>query len=140
MTFDEARARRDVKDLNDLVNNKRKEFLLAVKNIENLIEKQFYNGTTVDVPQKVQEKMFHIVEENEEPDHTDLEMQEQDWFNTQIEWTKKIGERKGATHRYIKDTRPASSKPVEANSIPSSARGASRQRKKLEEAIKFTKK
>ena len=106
------------------------------------MEKQFYDEyKLLDEGKFPKELMFTVTEEKEEEeeDHMDLEENEQNWFNTQLEWTRKITERKGATHRYFKDARPTSSRENNEKNPPASSRGTNRQRKKLEDAIKFTK-
>lgn len=104
------------------------------------MEKQFYDEFSLLKGRQLKDQdLFTVKEEIDEKEHEDLEEQEQHWFNTQMEWTRKLVERKGATHRYIKDDRPASSRGNTNNHIPSTAKGVNRQRKKLEEAIKFTK-
>ena len=117
--------------------SKRRQALGLLRDIDRVIEKQFYDefGLLENVIQR--EGPLAKIEEVEETGHEDLEMQEQKWFNTQMEWTRRVSERKGATHRYIKDARPTSSKGEKGKNVPVTATGVNRQRKKLEEAIKF---
>ena len=111
--FDDSRARREVKELQDLVGEKRKSSLKLLKEIDRTIEKQFYDEFKLLDPSLPINNFLSIIEEkdedNHEDNHEDLELQEQQWFSTQLEWTRKVTERKGATHRYIKDPRPSSS-------------------------------
>ena len=121
-------------------NQQRKKCLTLVKDVERKMEKQFYDEFhLLEKDTGTGEGLFVVHEENEEIEHVDLEEEEQKWFNTQLEWTKRVVERKGATHRYFKDNRPSSSRENTEKNTPSTAKGPNRQRKKLEDAIKFTK-
>lgn len=135
--FDDSRARREVKELQDLVGEKRKSSLKLLKEIDRTLEKQFYDEFKLLDPSLPINNFLSIIEEKDEESHEDLELQEQQWFNTQLEWTRKVTERKGATHRYIKDPRPSSSKEPKEKNPPISAKGTNRQRKRLEDALKL---
>lgn len=113
-----------------------------LKDIEHSLEKQFYDEFGL-LKGKVFEKgeLYVVEEENqEEVEHEDLHEEEQKWFTTQMQWTKKVIERKGAAHRYIKDKddRPGTSAGKEKN-LHSGIKGVNRQRQKLEEAMRFCK-
>ena len=138
--FDDNKARKEVKEMSDYIVLKRKSASHILREIDRAMEKQFYDEFGLlnnDFLQK--EKLFVVHEEKEEIEHEDLELEEQKWFNTPLEWTRKVSERKGASHRYIRDNRPVSSKGKDDKNVVTSARGTNRHRKKIEEAMRYHK-
>jgi len=136
--FDENRVKKEINDLDDLIMQKRKHCLGVLRDTEYTMEQQFYDEFGLLKGKNIEKNEIFVVREEDEDDHDDLEKQEQEWFSTQLEWTRKVTERKGAAHRYIKDDRPTSSS-ASSKESPSTARGVNRHRKKLEEAIRFCK-
>jgi hypothetical protein len=130
--------------MNDLVLQKRKQCLGLLKDIEHTLEKQFYDEFGLLQNTTFEPGELYVVQEDQADDHEDLEEEEQKWFTTQMQWTRKVSERKGASHRYIKDCnneRPSTSAPsqpvqIKGNRLPTD-KVPNKYRKKLEEARKF---
>lgn len=72
--------------MNDLITAKRKNSLSILKEIDTLLEKQFYHEFSLAKDKKVlNNELFTVHEDLDDKEHEDLEEQEQEWFNTQLE-------------------------------------------------------